>query len=157
MKLSLVPKHNKSKYRMWVTGAFSFLHFKTVEEAAICWCCWINSWGKLTLKTFPHEGLFRIILSWMNWIHIVDSAACHLCSMTTSWDRVDPTWCRDNLVSMANYSVCWNSTCELPSVWYLQKTCSYFRLDRLCLMWRPRYAAYICIQSSWICVNKHPL
>lgn len=100
-----------------------FTYCKTLEEAAVCWCCWINPWGGLTshCKLFPHEGLFGIILSWMSWIHIVDSAAFHLCSMTTSWDQVDPTWCRDNSVSIANYSVCWNCTFELPSARHLQR------------------------------------
>lgn len=101
----------------------STLSLKTLEKAAICWHC-LNKpmrWSCSTFQTIPHEGLFRIILNRKHWIYIVDSAAIHLWSITTSWDTVDPAWCRDSLVSISNYSVCWNGTFELPSVGCLQK------------------------------------
>lgn len=109
----------------------------------MCLCSWINSLQIANFSTRrPIQDYFE--LKELN-------SYCWLCciSFMQHDNKLGPSG--SNLVlwqlvvnSQLFSAVCCNSTSELPSVQHLQKTCSYFRLDGLCLIWSLRYATYWC-------------
>lgn len=92
--LQRIMKSNPKTKQQGVGGlilVFTF-HRKTLEGAADCRCCWINSWGELAPHNKvspppPQQGLVGIILSWMSWIHI--EALLHF---NVEWHQAGSEW-----------------------------------------------------------------